>query len=70
MIEIKFYEQRLFKYVRSDPDDHPILLTEPLFHAPGTYEQASEVLFETLDAPLSLLGGQLESSDPCRCRVR
>lgn len=46
-----FWEQCLFKYLRSEPEDHYFLLTEPPLNAPENREYTAEIMFETFNVP-------------------
>eukprot|EP00762_Andalucia_godoyi_P005357 ANDGO_06701.mRNA.1 Actin-related protein 3 len=43
----RFWEQCFFKYLRCDPSDHAVVLTEPPLNAPENREYTAEVMFET-----------------------
>ena len=47
----QFWEQCLFKYLRCDPEDHAVLLTEPLLNPPDNREFTAEIMFETFNVP-------------------
>jgi len=46
-----FWEQCIFKYLRSEPEDHYFLLTEPPLNAPENREFTAEIMFETFNVP-------------------
>jgi len=46
-----FWEQCIFKYLRSEPEDHYFLLTEPPLNAPENREYTAEIMFETFNVP-------------------
>eukprot|EP00995_Heteronema_vittatum_P008895 NODE_415_length_1399_cov_341.047407_g305_i0.p1 GENE.NODE_415_length_1399_cov_341.047407_g305_i0~~NODE_415_length_1399_cov_341.047407_g305_i0.p1 ORF type:complete len:418 (+),score=145.94 NODE_415_length_1399_cov_341.047407_g305_i0:67-1320(+) len=43
----RLWEQCLFKYLRCDPEDHHVLLTEPPLNTPENREYTAEIMFET-----------------------
>lgn len=45
------WEQCLFKYLRAEPEDHYVLLTEPPLNAPENREYTAEIMFETFNVP-------------------
>ncbi|KNZ64519.1 actin-like protein 3 [Puccinia sorghi] len=45
----RFWQQTIFKYLRAEPEDHHILLTEPPMNAPENREQTAEIMFEGLN---------------------
>jgi actin-related protein 3 len=47
----RMWEQCIFKYLRSEPEDHYFLLTEPPLNAPENREYLAEVFFETFNVP-------------------
>jgi len=46
-----FWEQCIFKYLRSEPEDHYFLLTEPPLNAPENREYTAEIMFESFNVP-------------------
>jgi len=46
-----FWEHCIFKYLRSEPEDHFFLLTEPPLNAPENREYTAEIMFETFNVP-------------------
>lgn len=54
----QFWEQCLFKYLRCEPEDHAILLTEPPLNSPDNREYTAEVMFETFNVPYLYIGMQ------------
>ena len=54
----QFWEQCLFKYLRCEPEDHAILLTEPPLNSPDNREFTAEVMFETFNVPYLYIGMQ------------
>ncbi|XP_052809402.1 actin-related protein 3-A isoform X1 [Mya arenaria] len=47
----RFWEQAIFKYLRSEPEDHYFLLTEPPLNTPENREYTAEIMFETFNVP-------------------
>lgn len=47
----QFWEHCIFKYLRSEPEDHYFLLTEPPLNAPENREYTAEIMFETFNVP-------------------
>ncbi|KAH3742643.1 actin family [Pelomyxa schiedti] len=47
----QFWEQTIFKYLRSSPEDHYFLLTEPPLNQPENREYLAEIFFETFNVP-------------------
>eukprot|EP00034_Subulatomonas_tetraspora_P001169 GABW01001459.1.p1 GENE.GABW01001459.1~~GABW01001459.1.p1 ORF type:complete len:132 (-),score=32.15 GABW01001459.1:3-398(-) len=47
----RFWEQCIFKYMRSEPEDHYFLLTEPPLNTPENREYTAEIMFETFNVP-------------------
>lgn len=45
----RFWEQCMFKYLRCEPEDHYVLLTEPPLNPPENREYTAEVMFETFN---------------------
>jgi len=54
----QFWEQCLFKYLRCEPEDHAVLLTEPPLNSPDNREFTAEVMFETFNVPYLYIGMQ------------
>ena len=54
----QFWEQCLFKYLRAEPEDHAILLTEPPLNSPDNREYTAEIMFETFNVPYLYIGMQ------------
>lgn len=46
-----FYEQIFFKYLRVDPEDTPVVLTEHPLNKPENREYTAEIMFETFNVP-------------------
>lgn len=47
----RFMEQVIFKYLRSEPEDHYFLLTEPPLNTPENREYTAEIMFESFNVP-------------------
>lgn len=47
----RYWEHCIFKYLRSEPEDHYFLLTEPPLNAPENREYTAEIMFETFNVP-------------------
>uniref|UniRef100_A0A0L8HJS6 Actin-related protein 3 n=1 Tax=Octopus bimaculoides TaxID=37653 RepID=A0A0L8HJS6_OCTBM len=47
----RFWEQTIFKYLRSEPEDHYFLLTEPPLNTPENREYTAEIMFESFNVP-------------------
>lgn len=47
----RFLEQSIFKYLRSEPEDHYFLLTEPPLNTPENREYTAEIMFESFNVP-------------------
>ncbi|KAL7415939.1 putative ARP3-actin related protein [Mrakia frigida] len=45
----RFWEQSIFKYLRAEPEDHHVLLTEPPLNPPENRENAAEIMFESFN---------------------
>jgi actin-related protein 3 len=54
----QFWEQCFFKYLRCEPEDHAILLTEPALNSPDNREFTAEIMFETFNVPYLYIGMQ------------
>jgi actin-related protein 3 len=54
----QFWEQCLFKYLRCEPEDHAVLLTEPPLNSPDNREYTAEIMFETFNVPFLYIGMQ------------
>lgn len=46
-----YWRQCFFRYLRCEPEVHPILLTEPPLNAPENRELTAEIMFETFHVP-------------------
>eukprot|EP01128_Nolandella_sp_AFSM9_P000354 TRINITY_DN10515_c0_g1_i1.p1 TRINITY_DN10515_c0_g1~~TRINITY_DN10515_c0_g1_i1.p1 ORF type:complete len:415 (-),score=113.97 TRINITY_DN10515_c0_g1_i1:67-1311(-) len=47
----KMWQHTFFKYLRADPEDHYVCLTEPPLNPPENREYTAEVMFETFNVP-------------------
>lgn len=47
----KLWQRSLFKYLKCEPENHHILLTEPPLNAPENRELMAEIMFETFNVP-------------------
>ena len=47
----KIWQRCIFKYLRAEPEDHYMLLTEPPLNTPENREYTAEVMFETFNVP-------------------
>lgn len=47
----KFYEQIYWKYLRVNPEDQNIMITEPPLNTPENREYLAEIMFETFNVP-------------------
>ena len=47
----RFWEHCIFKYLRSEPEDHYFLLTEPPLNTPENREYTAEIMFESFNVP-------------------
>jgi actin-related protein 3 len=54
----QFWQHCLFKYLRCEPEDHAILLTEPPLNSPDNRECTAEIMFETFNVPYLYIGMQ------------
>nr|XP_018261213.1 actin binding protein [Kwoniella dejecticola CBS 10117]OBR83371.1 actin binding protein [Kwoniella dejecticola CBS 10117] len=45
----RFWEQCIFKYLRAEPEDHYVLLTEPPLNPPENRENTAEIMFESFN---------------------
>jgi actin-related protein 3 len=47
----KIWQRCLFKYLKAEPEEHYMLLTEPPLNTPENREYTAEVMFETFNVP-------------------
>lgn len=45
----RFWSKTIFKYLRAEPEDHYVLLTEPPLNAPENRENTAEIMFESFN---------------------
>ena len=45
----KFWHRSFYNYLKCDPENHVVLLTEPPMNPPETREQIAEIMFETFN---------------------
>ena len=45
----RFWENSIFKYLRTEPEDHFFLLTEPPLNPPENRQQVAEIFFESFN---------------------
>uniref|UniRef100_A0A7S3JGF0 Actin-related protein 3 n=1 Tax=Euplotes harpa TaxID=151035 RepID=A0A7S3JGF0_9SPIT len=54
----KFWHKSIFQYLRADPEEHYMVLTEPPMNTPENREQMAEIMFETFGVPGLFIGIQ------------
>jgi actin-related protein 3 len=54
----QFWQHCIFKYLRCEPEDHAVLLTEPPLNSPDNREFTAEIMFETFNVPYLYIGMQ------------
>jgi actin-related protein 3 len=54
----KFWHKSIFEYLRADPENHYMVLTEPPMNTPENREQMAEIMFETFGVPGLFIGVQ------------
>lgn len=54
----KFWHKSIFEYLRADPEDHYMVLTEPPMNTPENREMMAEIMFETFGVPGLFIGVQ------------
>lgn len=47
----KMWQRCIFKYLKCEPEEHYVLLTEPPLNSPENREYTAEVMFETFNVP-------------------
>lgn len=47
----KYWQRCIFQYMRFDPEEHYVMLTEPPLNSPENREYTAEVMFETFNVP-------------------
>lgn len=53
-----YWAQSFYKYLRVNPEEHRILLTEPPLNAPQNREATAEIMFETFNVPAMYIAVQ------------
>ena len=46
-----YWQHCFFRYLRCNPEEHPVLLTEPPLNAPENREYTAEIMFESFNVP-------------------
>lgn len=54
----RLWEQALWRYLRINPEDHTVILTEPPLNPPESREAMAEIFFETFSVPSLFIGVQ------------
>lgn len=54
----KYWQRCLFQYMRCDPEEHVVVLTEPPLNPPENREACAEIMFETFNVPGLYIGVQ------------
>ncbi len=47
----RYWQRCLYQYLRCDPEEHYVLLTEPPMNSPENRENTAEIMFETFNVP-------------------
>eukprot|EP00968_Pinguiococcus_pyrenoidosus_P000720 scaffold47_cov258-Pinguiococcus_pyrenoidosus.AAC.47 len=47
----QLWQRTMFKYLRCEPEEHYVLLTEPPLNSPENREYTAEIMFETFNVP-------------------
>ena len=47
----RYWEACMFQYLRCEPEDHPVLMTEPPLNSPENREYTAEIMFESFNVP-------------------
>lgn len=47
----RLWQRCMFEYLRCDPEDHYVVLTEPPLNPPENREYTAEIMFETFNVP-------------------
>ena len=50
-ILVQLWQRCLFKYLKCEPENHYVMLTEPPMNPPENRELAAEIMFETFNVP-------------------
>ena len=54
----KYWHKSIFQYLRADPEEHYMVLTEPPMNTPENREQMAEIMFEAFGVPGLFIGIQ------------
>jgi actin-related protein 3 len=54
----KYWQRCFFQWMRCDPEEHYVLLTEPPLNPPENREYTAEIMFETFNVPGMYIGVQ------------
>nr|AGM32340.1 actin-like protein [Coptotermes formosanus] len=54
----QFWEHCFFRYLRCEPEDHAVPLTEPPLNSPDNRGYTAEIMFETFNVPYLYIGMQ------------
>lgn len=54
----RFWHRCIYQYLRADPENHYMLLTEPPLNTPENREYTAEIMFETFNVPGLYIGVQ------------
>lgn len=55
----RYWQQCLYSYLRTDPEDHYFVLTEPPLNPPENREETAEIMFETFGVAGLFIGVQV-----------
>lgn len=54
----KYWHKSIYNYLRAEPQNHNVMLTEPPMNTPENREQMAEIMFETFDVEGLFIGVQ------------
>lgn len=54
----KYWHKSIYQYLRADPEEHYMVLTEPPMNTPENREKMAEIMFETFGVPGLFIGVQ------------
>jgi actin-related protein 3 len=54
----KYWQRCIYQYLKADPEEHYMLLTEPPLNTPENREYTAEIMFETFNVPALYIGVQ------------
>ena len=54
----RIWQRCFFEYLRCDPEEHYVVLTEPPLNPPENREYSAEIMFETFNVPGLYIGVQ------------